>query len=68
MNLDSEGFNKSFREQVEKDTWDKGFPMIYSKDGWIIEHWKDGTIKKIQKVNENTINTYLHNSRQGGKC
>ena len=60
-------FGKAFRAQVEKDTWDNGFPMIYLKDGWIIEHWKDGTIKKIKKVDENPINTHLRNSGQGGK-
>jgi hypothetical protein len=26
--------------------------MVYlDDDGWIVKHWKDGTIEKIQKAN-----------------
>jgi hypothetical protein len=26
--------------------------MVYlDEDGWIVKHWKDGTIEKIQKAN-----------------
>lgn len=38
-------FQKSFAEQVKKDTWGNGLPMIYMNDeNQIIEHWEDGRI------------------------
>jgi hypothetical protein len=48
----SEQFKESFRKRVEEETWGKNKPMIYLDDnGWIVKHWKDGTIEKIQKAN-----------------
>jgi hypothetical protein len=48
----SEQFRESFKKRVEEQTWDKGKPMVYlDDDGWVVKHWKDGTIKKIQKAN-----------------
>lgn len=36
----SEEFKKSFSEQVEKDTWGKGKPMIYvDKEGNTVKHF-----------------------------
>jgi hypothetical protein len=50
--LRSEQFRESFKKRVEEQTWDKGMPMVYlDDDGWIVKHWKDGTIEKIQKAN-----------------
>ena len=49
--MTSDKFKESFIKAVEKDTWDKGFPKIYMLDGWIVEHWSDGRINKIKKVN-----------------
>ena len=47
--INSQEFKDSFRKQVEKDTWEKGLPMIYLDDnGNIVEHFKDGTIKIIK--------------------
>jgi hypothetical protein len=49
--LRSREFKESFAETVKKDTWEKGLPMVYmDKDGWIVNHWKDGKIEKIKKV------------------
>ena len=48
--LRSEQFKESFRKAVEEKTWGKDRPMVYLEDdGWIIKHWKDGTIEKISK-------------------
>ena len=50
--LRSEQFKESFRKRVEEDTWGKDLPLVYlDEDGWIVKHWKDGTIEKIQKAN-----------------
>jgi hypothetical protein len=50
--LRSEQFKESFRKRVEEDTWGKDLPLVYlDEDGWVVKHWKDGTIEKIQKVN-----------------
>ena len=50
--LRSEQFKESFRKMVEEDTWGKDLPLVYlDEDGWIVKHWKDGTIEKIQKAN-----------------
>ena len=47
----SKEFQEAFRKQVEEDTWGNGLPMIYLNDeGWIIRHYKDGTIEKVKKV------------------
>ena len=43
---------ESFRKSVEEQTWGKDRPMVYLDDnGWIVKHWKDGTIEKIKKAN-----------------
>lgn len=49
--LRSEQFKESFRKQVEEQTWGKDLPLVYLDDnGWVVKHWKDGTIEKIQKA------------------
>jgi hypothetical protein len=49
--INSKKFKKGFKKLVEKDTWDKGLPKYYmDKDGWLVEHWKDGTIIKKQDL------------------
>lgn len=49
--FNSKEFQESFRKQVEKDTWGNDLPMIYLNDeGWIVRHYKDGTIEKVSKV------------------
>jgi len=46
----SEEFKKISREIIEKETWDKDLPMIYiDKDGNVVKHWKDGTVKIIKE-------------------
>lgn len=46
----SEEFKKISREKIEKETWEKGKPMIYMDENKnIVEHWKDGTIKIIKE-------------------
>ena len=46
----SEEFKKISREKVKKETWDKDLPMIYiDKDGNVVKHWKDGTVKIIKE-------------------
>ncbi|MBK7362744.1 MAG: hypothetical protein IPJ01_10650 [Micavibrio sp.] len=46
----SKEFKDNCSEQVKKDTWDKGLPMIYMDDeGRIVEHWENGKIKIIKK-------------------
>ncbi len=46
--LISDKFKKDFKKQIEKDTWDKGLPKIYQKNGEIVKHWKNGTIEIIK--------------------
>lgn len=49
--LRSEQFKLDFRKAVEADTWEKGYPMYYmDKEGWLVEHWKDGTINRLRKL------------------
>jgi hypothetical protein len=49
--LRSEQFRESFKKRVEEQTWDKDLPMVYlDEDGWIVKHWKDGTIAKLKKA------------------
>lgn len=44
----SEEFIKNFKEQVKKETWSKGLPMVYSNDkGQIVKEWENGTIEII---------------------
>jgi len=46
----SKKFLDGFKEQVKKDTWGKGLPMIYMDDeGRIVEHWESGEIKIIKE-------------------
>ena len=41
----SEQFKESFRKRVEEETLGKDKSMVYLDDnGWIVKHWKDGTI------------------------
>ena len=48
----SEQFKESFRKRVEEQTWGKDLPLVYlDENGWIVKHWKNGTIEKIQKAN-----------------
>jgi hypothetical protein len=50
--LRSEQFKESFKKRVEEQTWGKDLPLVYlDENGWIVKHWKDGTIEKIQKAN-----------------
>jgi hypothetical protein len=50
--LRSEQFRESFKKRVEEETWGKDKPMVYlDDDGWIVKHWKDGTIEKLKKAN-----------------
>lgn len=46
----SEEFKKGIEKAINAGTWDLGLPKVYLKDGWIVKHWKDGTIKKIKKI------------------
>ena len=48
--LKSEKFSKEFREQVEKDTWEKGLPMVYFKDNKIVKHYSDGRIEIVKEL------------------
>jgi|LakMenEpi03Aug12_release.lakeMendotaPanAssembly.Ray.scaffolds.fasta_scaffold1567460_2 hypothetical protein len=49
--LKSEQFQKDFRKAIEADTWEKGHPMYYmDKEGWLVEHWKDGKIVRKKKL------------------
>lgn len=53
--LKSEKFSKEFREQVEKDTWGKGLPMVYLKDNKIVKHYSDGRVEVIKKIDVSTV-------------
>lgn len=47
----SKEFKDTIRKNIEAATWGKDRPMIYiDDDGWIVKHWKDGTIEKIKKT------------------
>jgi len=47
--LKSEQFKQDFSEQVKKDTWGNGLPMVYmNKEGQIVRHYKDGKIEVIK--------------------
>ena len=48
--IKSEEFKKGFREQVEKDTWEKGLPMVYLKDNKIVKHYSDGRIEVVKEL------------------
>lgn len=51
----SEDFIRKFREQVEEDTWGKGLPMIYLKDGKIVRHFADGRIEIVKEIEDKLI-------------
>ena len=44
--------SKQFQIDMEKtiidDTWNKELPRCYTRDGWLIKEWKDGTKHKIK--------------------
>lgn len=45
----SDKFKLYLQQQVVKDTWDKGLPMVYLDDkGRIVKHWKDGKIEVVK--------------------
>lgn len=48
--LKSEQFKIDMEKSINEATWDKGLPKIISRDGWIVELWKDGRINKIKKL------------------
>jgi hypothetical protein len=49
--LESKEFKEAFRQQVEKDTWGNGLPMVFMNDnGWLVHHWSDGRIDTVRKI------------------
>lgn len=46
--LKSEQFSIDMEKEINANTWDLGLPKVYSKDGWLIKEWKDGTKHKIK--------------------
>lgn len=49
--FNSEQFKEIFKNQVEKNTWDVGLPKAYmDNDGYLVHHYKDGSIKRIKKI------------------
>lgn len=48
--LSTQEFHDDSKFRIEADTWDKGKPMYYLKNGVIIEHWKDGREVVIDDV------------------
>lgn len=51
--FNSEEFKSSIQKIIEEDTWGNDLPMVYlDKDGWIVRHYKDGTIEKVSKYPE----------------
>lgn len=50
--LKSKQFKIDVAKTIESETWDKGLPKIYMKDGNIVEHWKDGTINILKTKEE----------------
>lgn len=45
----SKEFEDNYRKQVEKDTWEKGLPMIYMNEKkQFVEHWKNGEINIVR--------------------
>jgi hypothetical protein len=48
--FNSKEFKKGIKEQIKKDTWGNGFPMVYmNKKGQIVEHWENGEIKILKQ-------------------
>lgn len=50
--LKSKQFRIDVSKIIESETWDKGLPKIYMKDGNIVEHWRDGTINILKTKEE----------------
>lgn len=46
--LKSEEFFMNMEKAIIASTWDIGLPRVYSRDGWLIKEWKDGTKHKIK--------------------
>ena len=47
----SDKFKIAFHKQVQKETWGKGFPMVYRREnGDIIKHFKSGAVRIIKKA------------------
>ena len=36
---------------IEKETWDKGLPIVKNEGGDLFNHWSDGRIEKVKPVN-----------------
>jgi hypothetical protein len=46
----SKEFKERIEQSIQRETWDKELPRYYlDKEGRVVEHWKDGTIKVIKK-------------------
>lgn len=50
--LSTQEFSDNIKGRIEAETWDKDKPMYYMRNGKIVEHWKDGTIKTIEYVED----------------
>ena len=47
----SQEFRDGLIKKINDDTWGKGRPKYYmDQEGWLVEHWKDGTINKIKEL------------------
>jgi len=47
--LNSPKFKELLQQEVIKDTWGRGLPMVYmNKDGQIVKHWADGRMDIIK--------------------
>ncbi len=63
--IKSEQFRKDFAEQVKKDTWGNGLPMVYlDKNRNIVEHWEDGTINILHTEEEWKLLDKLRNENK----
>lgn len=59
----SSEFAEKLRKQVEKDTWEKGLPMVYLRDNKIVRHYPDGTIEVIKVVEFQDVKVYNNKFR-----
>ncbi len=49
----SKEFLDAFKQAVKDDTWEKGYPMVYTNDkNQIVRHWKNGKIEIIKDLNK----------------
>jgi len=47
---------KIIQDKINASTWDLGRPKYYmDKDGWLVEHWENGIIKKLEKLTTKPI-------------